>query len=191
MADPKEYRYRGALITVKMAAQMAGVSEWSIYDRLKKNGGDMEMAIHGGGKSEAQIAEEKILAALGYDEPSARMENSGAQLRQVKVMEPPQYPAPEGAEERVRAASEPGNAVPVAAAAKTIESPATTAVPAMDAADKNELRILNRAIKALEAVEFIELDDDSNVLLDDALQRLRRIRRELFDECVDWEAMAR
>ena len=191
MSKAGEYRYRGAFITVKMAAQMAGTSEWTIYDRLKKNGGDMEMAIHGGGKSEAQIAEEKIMSALGYDEPVAKLESGGGELRQVEVKEPPQHPAPEGADERVCVVSEASKTVPMAASAKAVESPVATAVPAMDAADKYELKILNRAIKALKAMEFIELDDDSNVLLDDALQRLCQIRRELFDEYVDWEAMAK
>lgn len=45
MGNPREYNYRGALITVDMAARMAGCSVWTMYDRLKKYGGDVEMAM--------------------------------------------------------------------------------------------------------------------------------------------------
>lgn len=48
MAEGKMYTYQGREITVQEAARLAGVSEQTIYNRLKSNGGDMELAVLGG-----------------------------------------------------------------------------------------------------------------------------------------------
>ena len=48
MAEVKKYRNQGREITVSEAAKLAGVSDQTIYNRLKANGGDIELAILGG-----------------------------------------------------------------------------------------------------------------------------------------------
>lgn len=49
MAEVRTYVYQGRKITVAEAAMLAGVSDQTIYNRLKSNGGDIELAILGGG----------------------------------------------------------------------------------------------------------------------------------------------
>lgn len=48
MAEVRKYNYQGRQITVPEAAKLAGVSDQTIYNRLKSNGGDIELAILGG-----------------------------------------------------------------------------------------------------------------------------------------------
>lgn len=56
MAEVKKYRYQGREITVSEAAKLAGVSDQTIYNRLKANGGDIELAILGGGEPHVEAA---------------------------------------------------------------------------------------------------------------------------------------
>ena len=49
MPEVRKYKYQGREITVPEAAKLAGVSDQTIYNRLKANGGDIELAILGGG----------------------------------------------------------------------------------------------------------------------------------------------
>lgn len=164
---PTLYDYHGQMISIKEGAELAYITPEALRQRLKKVGGDMMAAIDGVKPSQVVAkATDEILDILGINKDKSLPE------------------LPEEEDTADIGATETNTDI-------EISNAETASVPAMGAADKHELRILNRAIKALKAVEFIELDDDSNVLLDDALQRLRRIRRELFDECVDWEAMAK
>ena len=48
MAEVRTYVYQGREITVTEAAKLAGVTGQTIYNRLEKNGGDIELAILGG-----------------------------------------------------------------------------------------------------------------------------------------------
>ncbi len=47
MMHGQKYKYRGGEITIAQAAQLAGVSKQAIHHRLKRNGGDMELAVLG------------------------------------------------------------------------------------------------------------------------------------------------
>lgn len=48
MAETRTYVYQGREINAQEAARLAGVSVKTIYYRLAKNGGDIELAILGG-----------------------------------------------------------------------------------------------------------------------------------------------
>lgn len=64
---PATYDYHGRQITIKEAAELAGMTTEGIKYRLKKNGGDMDMAIDGKrpDKSSEDAACDEILNVLG------------------------------------------------------------------------------------------------------------------------------
>lgn len=65
---PATYDYHGRQITIKEAAELAGMTTEGIKYRLKKNGGSMEMAIDG--KKCVEEAVDEMMTALGYGIPA-------------------------------------------------------------------------------------------------------------------------
>lgn len=213
------WKYHGREISVAEAAEIAGVTEQTIRNRLKANNGNMEAAIDGVKPSEIDAATDEIMDIIGmkrsepeppsYPEPSMPVarpahdfDELGPKLADTEDAEQPTVKKKMGAkaficaeikrqtaEAREELRRELEQARRPDAQQETTATVAT--VPQLSDEEKQDLRRLNAAIFALAEVQSIEVDDDTICLIDDTEQRLRRIRRELFDEHINWEEMAR
>jgi hypothetical protein len=175
------YTCRGRSIRVEDAARIVGVSRDYMSETIKRHGGNMDAAMDAI-MSEMSIAECEILEALGIvDEEPATASAPKPEPKPTPKPEPAPVPKPVPK-------SEPLPAAPVAA-----EEKKRPGVPELDSKDKRILRCINVCIRGLKTLicEVEQLDNDSIVLMDDTAQRLQRIRRELYDECIDWEGMAK
>ena len=187
------YTCRGRSIRVEDAARMVGVSRGYMSETIKRHGGNMDAAMDAI-MSEMSIAECEILEALGIvdEEPVA-----APAPKRVPTTAPTPAPKPERKpvpkpERKPVPKPEPlpaqMTAAPVAA-----EEKKRPGVPELDSKDKRILRCINVCIRGLKTLicEVEELDNDSIVLMDDTAQRLQKVRREMFDEAIDWEGMAK
>ncbi len=175
------YTCRGRSIRVEDAARIVGVSRNYMSETIKRYGGNMDAAMDAI-MSEMSIAECEILEALGIvDEEPAPTPAPKSAPTPVPKPEPKPVPKPVPKSE------------PLPAAPVTAEEKKRPGVPELDSKDKRILRCINVCIRGLKTLicEVEELDDDSIVLMDDTAQRLQKVRREMFDEAIDWEGMAK
>lgn len=175
---PATYDYHGRQITIKEAAELAGMTTEGIKYRLKKNGGSMEMAIDGR-KSMAE-AEKEIMTALGYGLTNSKPADSTSNPI------PPDYEWPPDQNPLVGTAPachiEDVHNIAIAKAATTDVKPEW----------KVRLKFINRAIAAMEQLEAVDLErtELANTIIDAAYE-LRGVRSELFEKYVDWEGLAK
>lgn len=171
--QPKQYRYRGGYIGIDQAAQKAGVSQHAIRYRLAKNGGDMELAIHGGkvkgeneAVSDAAKAEAEILDILDVLGADAILESTGTPFTR-KAVEPPR-PDPQDYAE-------------------------AEAIAQLD--DRRQLRYLNAAIRVLRALRKCAVLAEHNrelfATVENIAEELATARAAMYDKYVDWEAIAK
>ena len=172
--EPIRYKYRGGYITVEQAALRAGVTKQAIRYRLQQNGGDIELAMHGGkmkGEDEA-VAEAKILEALGEGdderaEPEpAVVESTGERLAR-KVVQPPR-PEPQDYAGLDRIA---------------------------EADEKRQLRCINAGINALEKLKtcaaLAEYSRQLFAEIESITEELMHARAVVYSKLIDWEGLAR
>lgn len=182
MKTGRTYPCLGYELTIKDAADIACVSTAAIRQQLSKLGGSMETVLNYYDKRDGGVIArmENLMDCRGEQRDAAD------KILEVlcKVAEDP---AQEEVQEERAAAEQP----PEEANHSCMEPVCEKQVCIFASGKRAELASFNAAIKAIEALDAGVMDDPALFeTLQNSNEELKAMRRRVFDDLVDWEAIA-